>query len=50
MGKGLLLTGVMCIQHLYDLVISESSVEDACQHLELFLESYWASTRSEVLD
>ena len=37
------------MQHCYDLVISESNLKDACQHLELFLESHWTSTRSVLL-
>ena len=37
------------MQHCYDLVVSESNLEDACQHLELFLESHWTSTRSVLL-
>ena len=28
------------MQHSYDLVVSESNLEDACQHLELFQESH----------
>ena len=31
------------------LVISDSNVDDACLSLELFLESYWAATRSVEL-
>ena len=31
------------------LVIPDSNVDDACLTLELFLESYWASTRSVEL-
>ena len=37
------------IQPCYDLVVSESNLKDACQHLELFLESHWTSTRSVLL-
>jgi hypothetical protein len=33
----------------YSLVISDSDLGDACQSLELFLESYWAATRSVSL-
>ncbi|XP_064387881.1 voltage-dependent L-type calcium channel subunit beta-3-like isoform X2 [Halichondria panicea] len=42
-------------RYLYDnssncsLVITDSNVDDACLNLELFLESYWASTRSVML-
>lgn len=37
------------LQHDYSLIISDSNVDDACQTLELFLESYWAFTRSVIL-
>ncbi len=43
------------IIYLYDnssncsLIIADSNVDDACLNLELFLESYWASTRSVML-
>lgn len=30
----------------YSLIITDSNFDDAAQNLELFLESYWASTRS----
>eukprot|EP00731_Ephydatia_muelleri_P020267 Em0012g1092a len=30
----------------YSLIITDSNLDDATQNLELFLESYWASTRS----
>ncbi len=35
--------------HSCSLVVADSNVDDACLNLELFLESYWASTRSVVL-
>lgn len=34
------------LQSPYSVVISDSDLDDACQSLELFLESYWAATRS----
>lgn len=34
--------------HHYSLIISDSNHDDACQNLELFLESYWAATRSVI--
>ena len=36
-------------QSPYSLVIRDSDLDDACQSLELFLESYWAATRSVTL-
>jgi len=35
-------------QHPYSLTLSDSNLEDASQNLELFLESYWAATRSVI--
>ena len=40
---------IIVLQHNYSLIISDSNVDDACQTLELFLESYWAFTRSVIL-
>ena len=40
---------MIILQHDYSLIISDSNVDDACQTLELFLESYWAFTRSVIL-
>jgi len=34
--------------HPYSLILSDSNVDDALQNLELFLESYWAATRSVI--
>lgn len=36
-------------QHAYSLIVSDSNVDDACLSVELFLESYWAATRSIIL-
>ena len=36
------------LQHSYSLKLSDSNLEDASQNLELFLESYWAATRSVI--
>lgn len=36
-------------QHDYSLVVSDSNVDDACLSVELFMESYWAATRSVIL-
>lgn len=44
-----MLTPHYVLQHDYSLIISDSNVDDACQTLELFLESYWAFTRSVIL-